>query len=185
MLDPGREHRARIVARRLEAALARAGDAEAMQAAGVVQGLSADAARALVQQTLLGAATMRGMHYQLAPAAESKLVRCTRGAVFDVAVDVRRSSPTFGKHVAVHLSAENKEMLWVPPGFAHGYLVLSEHAILLYKTTDYYAPEHERTLLWNDPALATDIIANPAGYYMNWHSTLNAGGILRGQLVKG
>lgn len=98
---------------------------------------------------------LRGLHYQLQH-PQGKLVRCAVGAVFDVAVDVRRSSPTFGRAVGVELSAENKKMLWVPPGFAHGFLVLSEHAEFLYKTTDYYAPEHERAILWNDPALKID-----------------------------
>src|SRR5262249_52384297 len=83
-----------------------------------------------------------------------KLVRVSSGEVFDVAVDIRRSSPTFGKSVGMKLSAETKAMLWIPPGFAHGFLVLSDAAEFLYKTTDYWYPEHERTLLWNDPALA-------------------------------
>jgi dTDP-4-dehydrorhamnose 3,5-epimerase len=81
------------------------------------------------------------------------LVRVVAGEVFDVAVDLRKSSPNFGKSVGVRLSAENHRMLWVPPGFAHGFLTLSEHAEFLYKTTDYWYPQHERTLLWNDPAL--------------------------------
>ncbi len=95
---------------------------------------------------------LRGLHYQLQQ-PQGKLVRVVAGEVFDVAVDVRRSSPTFGQWVGAHLSATNKRMLWVPVGFAHGFLVLSEVADFLYKTTDYYAPEHERCLLWNDPAL--------------------------------
>ena len=98
---------------------------------------------------------LRGLHYQLRQ-AQGKLVRVIAGEVFDVAVDLRRSSPTFGKWIGERLSAENHRMLWVPPGFAHGFLVLSERAEFLYKTTDYYAPEHERSLLWNDPALAID-----------------------------
>ncbi|HZQ62146.1 MAG TPA: dTDP-4-dehydrorhamnose 3,5-epimerase [Casimicrobiaceae bacterium] len=98
---------------------------------------------------------LRGLHYQIEH-AQGKLVRAVIGAVFDVAVDLRRSSPTFGKSVCVVLSAENKQMLWVPPGFAHGFLVLSESADFLYKTTDYWYPQHERTLLWNDPVLAVD-----------------------------
>ena len=97
---------------------------------------------------------LRGLHYQLPPHAQGKLVRVTSGAVFDVAVDMRRSSPRFGRWTGVELSEENRRQLWIPPGFAHGFLVLSEIADFLYKTTDYYAPEHERTLLWNDPALA-------------------------------
>lgn len=95
---------------------------------------------------------LRGLHYQIQQ-AQGKLVRVVAGEVFDVAVDVRRSSPTFGQSVGVRLSAENKRMLWVPVGFAHGFLVLSESADFLYKTTDYYAPEHERSVLWSDPAL--------------------------------
>jgi len=95
---------------------------------------------------------LRGLHYQIEH-AQGKLVRATAGEVLDVVVDLRRSSPDFGRHVAVTLSAENKRMLWVPPGFAHGFLVLSDVAEFLYKTTDYWYPAHERTLLWNDPAL--------------------------------
>jgi dTDP-4-dehydrorhamnose 3,5-epimerase len=95
---------------------------------------------------------LRGLHYQVLQ-PQGKLVRVVAGEVFDVAVDLRRSSPTFGKWVGERLSAANRRMMWVPPGFAHGFLVLSESAEFLYKATDYYAPEHERTLLWNDPAL--------------------------------
>jgi dTDP-4-dehydrorhamnose 3,5-epimerase len=98
---------------------------------------------------------LRGLHYQLQQ-AQGKLVRCTVGEVLDVAVDIRRASPTFGKAVTVRLSAENKRQFWVPPGFAHGFVVLSETAEFLYKTTDYWAPEHERCIAWNDPALAID-----------------------------
>jgi dTDP-4-dehydrorhamnose 3,5-epimerase len=98
---------------------------------------------------------LRGLHYQIEH-AQGKLVRVSLGEVFDVAVDIRRSSPTFGKWVGIRLSAQTKSMLWIPPGFAHGFLVLSEAAEFLYKTTDYWYPEHERTLLWNDPALAID-----------------------------
>ncbi len=98
---------------------------------------------------------LRGLHYQIQH-AQGKLVRTVVGEVYDVAVDIRRSSPTFGKHVGVLLSAENKRMLWVPVGFAHGFLVTSDHAEFLYKTTDYYAPTFERSLLWNDPALGID-----------------------------
>jgi len=97
---------------------------------------------------------LRGLHYQLAPKAQGKLVRVVRGSVFDVAVDIRKSSPTFGKWVGVELSESNHRQLWVPPGFAHGFLVLSETAEFLYKTTDYYAPALERSILWNDPQLA-------------------------------
>jgi dTDP-4-dehydrorhamnose 3,5-epimerase len=98
-------------------------------------------------------AVLRGLHYQIRQ-PQGKLVRVTSGKVFDVAVDMRRSSPRLGQWVGVELSADNKRQLWIPPGFAHGFLVTSEHAEVIYKTTDYYAPEHERTLLWNDPALA-------------------------------
>ena len=96
---------------------------------------------------------LRGLHYQI-DHAQGKLVRVVAGEVFDVAVDLRRSSPTFGRHVALTLSEDNRRMLWVPPGFAHGFCVTSATADFLYKTTDYWHPEHERTLLWNDPALA-------------------------------
>ena len=95
---------------------------------------------------------LRGLHYQIQQ-PQGKLVRVVQGAVFDVAVDIRRSSPTFGKHVAVELSAENKRMFWVPEGFAHGFVVLSGAAEFLYKTTDYWAPEFERSIAWNDPAI--------------------------------
>jgi len=95
---------------------------------------------------------LRGLHYQIQH-AQGKLVRVIAGAVFDVAVDLRRASPTFGEHVAIELSADNKRMLWIPPGFAHGFIVVSEDAEFVYKTTDYWYAEHERTLLWSDPAL--------------------------------
>ena len=95
---------------------------------------------------------LRGLHYQIRH-PQGKLVRVVAGEVFDVAVDLRRSSPTFGRSVGVALSEDNKRMMWVPPGFAHGFLVTSESADFLYKTTDYYHPEDERTLRWNDPAL--------------------------------
>ena len=95
---------------------------------------------------------LRGLHYQISN-PQGKLVRVTQGSVFDVAVDLRRSSPHFGQCSAVELSAENKRQLWIPPGFAHGFVVTSETAEFLYKTTDYWYPEHERCLLWNDPAL--------------------------------
>ena len=96
---------------------------------------------------------LRGLHYQIQQ-PQGKLVRVARGAVFDVAVDVRKSSPTFGKWVGVELSEDNHRQLWVPPGFAHGFLVLSETAEFLYKTTDYYAPAFERSIRWDDPELA-------------------------------
>ena len=98
---------------------------------------------------------LRGLHYQIEQ-AQGKLVRTVVGEVFDVVVDIRRSSPTFGQHVSVVLSAQNKRMLWVPVGFAHGFIVTSDHAEFVYKTTDYYAPPHERSLLWSDPALGID-----------------------------
>ncbi len=100
-----------------------------------------------------GRGVLRGLHYQIEH-AQGKYVRVVSGEVFDVAVDLRRSSPTFGRWVGVALSAKNKRALWVPPGFAHGFVVVSETADFLYKTTDYWYPAHERTLLWNDPALA-------------------------------
>ncbi|MEY5098215.1 MAG: dTDP-4-dehydrorhamnose 3,5-epimerase [Pseudomonadota bacterium] len=96
---------------------------------------------------------LRGLHYQLPPRTQGKLVRVVRGAVFDVAVDIRRSSPTFGQWVGVELSEDNQRQLWIPPGFAHGFLTLSESADFLYKTTDYYSPEHERCIAWDDPAI--------------------------------
>jgi dTDP-4-dehydrorhamnose 3,5-epimerase len=95
---------------------------------------------------------LRGLHYQISQ-PQGKLVRVTQGEVFDVAVDLRQNSPTFGKWVGEILSAENKKQLWIPEGFAHGFVVLSDSAEFLYKTTDYYAPEFERSLLWNDPQI--------------------------------
>jgi len=99
---------------------------------------------------------LRGLHYQLPPHAQGKLVRVTQGSVFDVAVDLRRSSPTFGRWVGVELSGTNHRQLWLPPGMAHGFLVTSDSADFLYKTTDYYAPPEERCLRWDDPALAIE-----------------------------
>jgi dTDP-4-dehydrorhamnose 3,5-epimerase len=98
---------------------------------------------------------LRGLHYQIEH-PQGKLVRAVQGVVLDVVVDIRRSSTTFGQHVAIELSAENKRMLWIPPGFAHGFVVLSETAEFLYKTTDYWFPQHERSLLWSDPVLGVD-----------------------------
>ncbi len=93
---------------------------------------------------------LRGLHYQLSPKAQGKLVRVVSGEVFDVAVDIRKNSPTFGQWVGEVLSAENKRQMWIPPGFAHGFLTLSESAEFLYKTTDYYSPLHERCIRWDD-----------------------------------
>jgi len=101
---------------------------------------------------------LRGLHYQLPPYAQGKLVRVTQGEVFDVAVDIRKNSSTFGKWVGALLSAENKKQMWIPEGFAHGFVTLSDTAEFLYKTTNYYTPEYERCVIWNDPALC-----------INWH----------------
>ncbi len=98
---------------------------------------------------------LRGLHYQIRQ-PQGKLVRVVAGSIYDVVVDMRRSSPFFGRWVGAELSAENRRQMWVPPGFAHGFVVTSTSAECLYKTTDYWAPEHERALLWNDPALAID-----------------------------
>ena len=97
---------------------------------------------------------LRGLHYQLPPKAQGKLVRVVQGKVWDVAVDIRKGSPTFGQWVGEELSADNHKQLWIPPGFAHGFITLSETAEFLYKTTDYYSPEHERAIRWDDPQLA-------------------------------
>lgn len=97
---------------------------------------------------------LRGLHYQMPPFAQAKLVRCVTGSVLDIAVDVRESSPHFGKAIQVVLSAENKKMLWIPEGFAHGFITLSDSANFLYKTNNYYTPKAERCILWNDPDLA-------------------------------
>jgi dTDP-4-dehydrorhamnose 3,5-epimerase len=109
-----------------------------------------------------GRGVLRGLHYQIQQ-PQGKLVRVVAGAVFDVAVDIRKASPTFGKWVGIELSAENKKMIWVPPGFAHGFLVLSEVAEFLYKTTDYYAPSYERSIAWNDPdiGIAWPLVGEP------------------------
>ena len=103
-------------------------------------------------ESFSGRGVLRGLHYQLRH-PQGKLVRALRGSIFDVAVDMRRSSPTFGRWTGELLSDENQRLLYVPPGFAHGFLVLSEHAHVGYKVTDFYAPEHERTLAWNDPSI--------------------------------
>lgn len=102
-----------------------------------------------------GRGVLRGLHYQIRQ-TQGKLVRVISGEIFDVAVDIRRSSPTFGQWVGIILSAENKHQLWVPGGFAHGFYVLSERAEVVYKVTDYYAPEWERSILWNDPQIGID-----------------------------
>ncbi len=119
---------------------------------------------------------LRGLHYQIQQ-AQGKLVRVVTGEVLDVAVDIRRSSPTFGQAETIVLSAENKRMLWIPPGFAHGFVVLSESAEFLYKTTDYWAPEHERCILWNDPQLAID-------WQLNGATPLLSGKDQAGKLLK-
>lgn len=118
---------------------------------------------------------LRGLHYQVRQ-AQGKLVRVVNGSVFDVAVDVRRSSPTFGRWVGVELSSERFTQLWVPPGFAHGFVVLSESADFVYKTTDYYAPEHERCIAWNDPDIG---IEWPAGLVPQLSAKDSAGVRLR------
>ena len=102
------------------------------------------------------AGVLRGLHYQLAPRAQGKLVRVVRGAVFDVAVDIRKGSPTFGQWVGCELSASNHRQMWVPPGFAHGFLTLEDDTHFLYKTTDVYARDLERAVLWNDPDIGID-----------------------------
>jgi len=108
-----------------------------------------------------GKNVLRGLHYQLQQ-TQGKLLRVVAGEIFDIAVDIRQSSPTFGKWVGCMLSGENKRQFWVPPGFAHGFLVVSEIADVLYKTTDYYAPQHERSILWNDPDIGIDWPLNGA-----------------------
>lgn len=103
---------------------------------------------------------LRGLHYQLPPKAQGKLVRVTQGEVFDIAVDIRKSSPTFGKWISEILSASNKKQIWIPEGFAHGFLTLSDTAEFLYKTTDFYSNEHERAIRWNDETIGIKWPAN-------------------------
>lgn len=122
---------------------------------------------------------LRGLHYQVVH-PQGKLVRVVQGEVFDVAVDIRRSSPTFRQHVALELSAENKRMLWIPEGFAHGFMVLSESAEFLYKTTDYWAPEFEHSIIWNDPVINIQWPnqGKPALSAKDQHATSLAEGVL-------
>jgi dTDP-4-dehydrorhamnose 3,5-epimerase len=123
-----------------------------------------------------GKGVLRGLHFQVEPHAQGKLVRVTQGAVFDVAVDIRKNSATFGKWVGVELSGTNHRQLWIPAGLAHGFIVLSESADFLYKTTNYYAPSAERSLRWDDPELAIDwpdtgvapILSAKDGAAMSW-----------------
>jgi dTDP-4-dehydrorhamnose 3,5-epimerase len=105
---------------------------------------------------------LRGLHFQIPPHAQGKLVRCVRGAILDVGVDIRKGSPTYGHHVAVELSAVNWKQLWVPPGFAHGYVTLEPSSEVIYKVTDYYAPDCERGIAWDDPSLGVNWRFSPA-----------------------
>lgn len=119
------------------------------------QGITAD----FVQENHVYSAergVLRGLHFQIPPRAQGKLVRCVRGAILDVGVDIRDQSPTFGRHVALELSAANWKQLWLPPGFAHGYITLERDCEVIYKVTDYWAPDCERGLAWNDPNLGID-----------------------------
>lgn len=124
---------------------------------------------------------LRGLHYQLSPRAQGKLVRVVQGAVFDVAVDIRPDSPTFGRWVGEVLSADNRHQMWIPPGFAHGFLTLSATAEFLYKATDFYSPAHERCIAWNDPDLAIDW---PTGGTLPALSAKDAQGIPFRTLIK-
>lgn len=125
---------------------------ESFNARGFAELSGADVAFVQDNHSRSARGVLRGLHYQIRQ-PQGKLVRVVRGRVFDVAVDIRRSSPTFGRWVGAELSEENNRQMWVPAGFAHGFVVLSESADFLYKTTDYYAPEHERAIAWNDPQI--------------------------------
>ena len=116
---------------------------------------------------------LRGLHFQKQPHAQGKLVRCMRGAVLDVAVDIRTGSPTFGQHVAVELTAANWSQIWVPPGFAHGYVTLQPDCEIIYKVTGYYAPESETGVAWDDPALGIDWRLDPADLTLSAKDTRN------------
>ena len=129
---------------------------ESFNACAFAQATGLDVAFVQDNHSKSAKSVLRGLHYQLPPKAQGKLVRVVQGEVFDVAVDLRKGSKTFGHWVGQILSAQNKQQLWIPTGLAHGFLTLSDSAEFLYKTTDYYSPEHERSLLWNDPALAID-----------------------------
>lgn len=107
-------------------------------------------------ESFSGKGVVRGLHFQAPPKAQGKLVRVQRGRVLDVAVDIRKGSPTYGQHYSIELSEENKKMMWIPPGFAHGFATLEDDTVFLYKCTDTYSPEHEGSVLWNDPALEID-----------------------------
>ena len=128
---------------------------ESFNARDIAQATGVDAQFVQDNHSKSGQGVLRGLHYQIQH-PQGKLVRVVQGKVFDVAVDLRKSSPTFGRSVGVQLDADNHRQLWVPPGFAHGFVVLSESAEFLYKTTDYWYPQHERSLLWNDPALGIE-----------------------------
>jgi dTDP-4-dehydrorhamnose 3,5-epimerase len=130
--------------------------------AGIFEKLGVDANFVQDNQSLSQKGTVRGLHFQANPFAQGKFVRVVQGAVIDVAVDIRKGSPTYGQHVAVELSADNKTMFWVPPGFAHGFSVLEDNTIFLYKCTNLYNKQSEGGLLWNDPALNIDWgVTNP------------------------
>lgn len=139
------------------------GSASNTASSGVNSGLSSDVSSGVSVANFVqdnhsksSRGVLRGLHYQLPPAAQGKLVRVVQGEVFDVAVDIRRGSATFGQWVGTVLDSDNRQQLWIPPGFAHGFVTLSDTAEFLYKTTDFYSPEHERAIAWNDPTLAID-----------------------------